>query len=53
MTTNKMPQCKAKLSYGGAWVVGRKRCSKRAAGEEGLCRTHLNQLQRREEERNK
>lgn len=53
MSKDKMPHCKATLSYGSAWVAGRQRCSKTAVGEEGLCGTHLRQLQRREERKSR
>lgn len=51
MSKKEMPRCKAKVSYGSVWDAGRRQCSNRATGEEGLCGTHLRQLQRREESR--
>lgn len=49
MSNLSMPRCKAKVSYGSVWDVGRRQCGNRAVGEEGLCGTHLRQLRRREE----
>lgn len=45
-------RCKSKVAYGSVWDAGRRRCSKNAIGEEGVCGTHLRVLRRREE-RNK
>ncbi len=45
-THDNHPRCQAIISYGPAWVAGRKQCLNAARKGEAFCGTHLSRFQR-------